>query len=103
MALMREERTFGCNLCEALCGLRVTVDGDRVVAVRGDEEDVLSRGHICPKGPALAELRDDPDRQRAPLLRDGSAWRRASWDEALGEAATRLSEVRRRYGRDSVA
>jgi anaerobic selenocysteine-containing dehydrogenase len=37
-----------CNLCEAMCGLAIETDGARVVAIRGDHEDMFSRGHICP-------------------------------------------------------
>ena len=54
------ERFFTCNLCEAQCGLRVAVEGSRVTGVRGDPDDVLSRGHVCPKAHALRELLDDP-------------------------------------------
>ena len=58
-----------CPMCEATCGLELTLDGDRVTSIRGDKQDVLSHGFICPKGYALKELHDDPDRVRTPLLR----------------------------------
>ena len=51
-----------CPLCEATCGLAIEIDGDRVVGVRGDEEDVFSRGFLCPKGASYGELDNDPDR-----------------------------------------
>ena len=91
-----------CNLCEAMCGLTITVDGGRVTDVRGDDEDVLSRGHICPKGFALRDLQEDPDRLREPVRRTSSGWQRVSWDEALAEAAERLSAIRRAHGADAV-
>ncbi|MCB9729786.1 MAG: molybdopterin-dependent oxidoreductase [Deltaproteobacteria bacterium] len=96
-------RAFACNLCEALCGLHVTVAHDRVLAIRGNPDDVFSRGHICPKGPALRELREDPDRLRTPLRRrpDGS-FEAVSWDLAMGEIAARLRAIRRAHGRDAV-
>src|SRR5438105_4073326 len=96
-------RHFTCNLCEALCGLAVTVDGERVTGIRGDEEDVFSRGHICPKGPALRETLEDPDRLSTPMRRTRAGWEPVGWDEALAEAAERLGEVRLRHGRDAVA
>ena len=43
-----------CTLCEATCGITVTTDGDRVVDIRGDAHDPVSRGYICPKATALA-------------------------------------------------
>ncbi len=92
-----------CSLCEAMCGLTLAIEGDRVVSVRGDEDDPFSRGYICPKGPALAALHDDPDRLRQPLRRTSSGWTTIGWDEALDEAARRIHEVQRAHGRDALA
>jgi anaerobic selenocysteine-containing dehydrogenase len=72
-----------CPLCEAMCGLRIETSGDQVVGVRGDPDDVWSKGYLCPKGASLAELHTDPDRLRAPMVRDGDQWREVSWDEAF--------------------
>ena len=55
-----------CTLCEAHCGIDVEVDGDRVLRITGDAEDPISRGYICPKAAALADLYEDPDRLRRP-------------------------------------
>src|SRR5512147_3159712 len=93
-----------CSLCEACCGLRFEVDGDRIVSVRPDEDDVLSRGFVCPKGIAIADIHHDPDRIRQPLVRDAAGvLRPATWDEALAAAARGLDAVRRAHGRDAVA
>jgi anaerobic selenocysteine-containing dehydrogenase len=83
-----------CPLCEATCGLEIGLDGDRVASIRGDPEDVFSHGFICPKGFALKELHEDPDRVRTPLIRrpDGS-FAPASWDEAFAEIQRRLSPI----------
>ena len=94
---------FTCNLCEAFCGLSVTVEGASVTRLRGNDADVFSRGHLCPKAHGLKELLTDPDRLRAPRIREGSAWRDASWDEALGLVSERLRAIRERHGPDSVA
>ena len=92
-----------CPLCEAACGILVEVDGQRIRSIRGDDDDPLSRGYVCPKAAALADLHDDPDRVRAPLIRNGSHWHEASWEEALDRAADGLVRARRRHGRDAVA
>jgi anaerobic selenocysteine-containing dehydrogenase len=92
-----------CPLCEATCGLALTVSGGRITGVRGDPDDVLSHGFICPKGAALGQLDEDPDRLRAPLVRRDGQLAPATWDEAFQAVAAGLGAVADRYGRDAVA
>ena len=95
-----------CNLCEAMCGLRIEAEGERVTSIRGDEEDPLSRGYLCPKAFALKDLHEDPDRLRQPMRRTGSVsqpkWQEIGWDEALDEAARGLVRIQKDHGRDAV-
>lgn len=92
-----------CPLCEATCGLRIEADGRRVVRVAGDDADTFSEGYICPKGAALAELDADPDRLRAPRIREGRAFREASWGEAFAHIDDRLTRIRDQHGPNSIA
>src|ERR1700716_4100358 len=78
-----------CSLCEAMCGLAIEVDGDRILSIRGDDEDVFSHGHICPKAVALKDLHEDPDRLRRPLRRRGADWEEIGWDAAPDPPAGR--------------
>ena len=92
-----------CNLCEAICGLEIRLEGGRIVSIRGDEQDPLSHGHICPKAVALQDLESDPDRLRHPLRRgDDGEWREVGWEEALDEIAARTRGIQREHGRDAV-
>ena len=92
-----------CTLCEACCGLTFEVEGDRIRKVRPDDDDVLSRGFVCPKGIAIADIHHDPDRVRQPLVRDGSgALRPASWDAAFELTARRLDAIRAAHGPDAI-
>ncbi|MBU6282482.1 molybdopterin-dependent oxidoreductase [bacterium] len=95
-------RFHTCPLCEANCNLEVRVHGREVVSIRGDEEDVFSRGYMCPKGPALAGLQADPDRLRSPLIREGDRFREVGWDEAFAEVERRLVPILERHGRQSA-
>jgi anaerobic selenocysteine-containing dehydrogenase len=93
-----------CNLCEAICGIEIAVEDGKIVSVRGDKEDPLSRGHICPKAVALQDIHSDPDRLKHPMRRTrGGSWERISWDAAFDETAERLSAVQHAHGRDAVA
>jgi anaerobic selenocysteine-containing dehydrogenase len=100
-----ESRTsyITCPLCEATCGLEVVTSGAEVVSIRGNKNDVFSRGYICPKAYALKELHSDPDRVRAPMIRTGEQWREVTWDEAFAEIDRRLTTILNDHGRDSVA
>ena len=91
-----------CHLCEAMCGLRLTVEEGRVTKVRPNEDDVWSAGYICPKGTVLGQLHDDPDRLRRPLVRDGDGFREVSWEEAFDEASRRLRGVIDAHGIDAL-
>ena len=91
-----------CNICEAMCGIVITHDDTRVLSIKGDPDDPLSQGFICPKAVALQDFRTDPDRVTTPLLRDGDGFRPIGWDEAFEIAATRLRAVQEAHGRDAV-
>lgn len=91
-----------CNLCEAICGLELKIDGERIVSIRGDAGDPFSRGHICPKGVALVDVHDDPNRLRRPMRRVGGEWREVGWEEALEWAVEGLAAILRERGNDAV-
>ena len=80
-----------CHLCEANCGLLMTVEGRDVLSVKGDPDNALSRGHICPKATAIADLQNDPDRLRKPQKRTGETWEEVEGE--LGMAAGTLSQT----------
>jgi anaerobic selenocysteine-containing dehydrogenase len=92
-----------CPLCEATCGLELTIGHGAVTGIRGDRDDVFSRGFICPKGTTLGHLHDDPDRLRGPLVRRDGELRAATWEEAFAEVARRLPPIVQAHGRDAVA
>ncbi len=92
-----------CNLCEAHCGLILETEGRKILSIRGDDDDPLSRGYMCPKGNALRDAWEDPDRIRRPMIRDGERWRETSWDEAVAHAARGIHEVQKRHGNDAFA
>ncbi len=92
-----------CPLCEACCGLNIETRSGRVIAIRGAEQDVFSRGYLCPKGYSLKDLHEDPDRLRQPLIKRNGQFVEASWDEALAEVERRLLPIIQAHGGDAVA
>ncbi|MGJ6121830.1 molybdopterin-dependent oxidoreductase [Mycolicibacterium sp. Y3] len=103
---MTESALRICPLCEATCGLVVTIDRSdgaaRITHARGDADDVFSAGFICPKGASLPGLDNDPDRLSRPLIRRDGVLVDASWDEAFDAVAAGLGGVLSAHGGTSV-
>jgi len=90
-----------------MCGIEVEHDGKNIIAIRGDQNDVLSKGNICPKATGLQDIHTDPDRLRKPLIRqridpakksDKDGWREVEWDEAINFAAEGVAATQRQHG-----
>ncbi|MDC0886911.1 molybdopterin oxidoreductase family protein [Altererythrobacter sp.] len=82
-----------CHICEANCGVLVEMEGRKVVSIKGNPDHVLSRGHICPKATAIADLQDDPDRLRSPVKRTASGWETIDWETAYREIAAKVAQL----------
>lgn len=93
-----------CHLCEAMCGVTISIDDDdRITRITGDDDDPFSRGHICPKAVALKDVHEDPDRLKTPMRRDGDRWLPMEWDEAFDRVAEGIRSIQEKYGRSAVA
>ncbi|MFQ5399304.1 MAG: molybdopterin oxidoreductase family protein [Anaerolineae bacterium] len=91
-----------CNLCEAMCGLEIKVDGGRILSIRGDKHDPLSQGHICPKATALEDIYHDPDRLKRPVRRTAAGWEEISWEEAFDEVVGHIKRIQSEHGRNAI-
>ncbi|MDE2432867.1 MAG: molybdopterin-dependent oxidoreductase [Burkholderiales bacterium] len=98
-----ETRQGACNLCEAICGLTFQVQNNRILSVKGNDADPLSRGHICPKAVALKDLHEDPNRLKQPMRRVGDRWETIGWDQAFDLVVEGLAKVREQHGTNAVA
>ena len=91
-----------CHLCEAMCGLQITTQNEQVISIKGDAEDPFSKGYVCPKSTAIADIHEDPDRIRQPMRRLGDSWQPIAWDEAFDLVAQSLVKVQQDHGNNSV-
>ncbi|OBI06909.1 molybdopterin dinucleotide-binding protein [Mycobacterium sp. E2462] len=91
-----------CPLCEAMCGLAIEVKAGTVTGIRGNRDDVWSRGHLCPKGTSLGAVHHDPDRIRRPMIKVDGQWREVSWDAAFRRCTELLTPVIERHGIGAV-
>ena len=98
----RTELTF-CRICEATCGLKASIEGDRVVALEPDHDHVVSKGYSCIKGLRYHEIHHSPDRLRVPLKRVGDRFEEISWEQALEEIGAKVRQLVQEHGGDSVS
>jgi anaerobic selenocysteine-containing dehydrogenase len=92
-----------CNLCEAICGLEITVnENNEILTINGDKKDPFSRGHICPKAVGLKDIYLDRNRLKQPVRRTATGWETISWNEAFDEVASKLKAIQSQHGKDAV-
>ena len=96
-----------CAMCVSRCGVLATVEDGKLTKVTADPEH--PNGCICVKGTAAPEIVYSPDRLQYPMVRTrpkgerDPGWTRISWDEALALTASRLLDIKARYGPEAVA
>ncbi len=85
-----------------MCGLEIQVSDGRVDSIRGNRDDVWSRGHLCPKGASLGAIHEDPDRIRRPMIKVDGQWQEVSWDAAFRRCTELLAPVIAEHGIGAV-
>ena len=105
MANTQQNRThyIACNLCEAICGLEIKLEEGQIKSIKGDKDDPISKGHICPKAVALQDIYSDPDRLKTPLKKTENGWQKISWTQAFDEVANNLRNIQDQHGNNAVA
>lgn len=94
---------IACNLCEAICGLEIKLEDGLIRSIKGDKQDPISKGHICPKAVALQDIYNDPDRLRTPIKKTADGWQDISWQQAFDEVTDNLKRIQHRHGNNAVA
>jgi thiosulfate reductase/polysulfide reductase chain A len=95
-----------CEMCVWRCGVLAKIKDGRVVKLDGNPEHAHSRGNLCPRGQSGLMNTYDPDRVLTPLIRVGKRgegkFRQASWDEALDLVASKMTEIKNKYGPEAM-
>ena len=92
-----------CRICEAHCGLEVTLNGkNEILAVKPDKHHPVSKGYACVKGTGIGALHSDPDRVNFPLKRINGELHQISWDQAVKEIGDKIRNIRGEYGNRSI-
>jgi len=92
-----------CPYCSVGCGVLIYNLGDKaknvqgkVIHIEGDPDHPVNRGTLCPKGAALLDFVESPNRLKYPEYRAAGSkeWTRISWDEAFTRIAKLMKEDR---------
>jgi len=94
-----------CPYCGVGCQLDLHIKNDLIFRVSGRFDNRVNYGNLCVKGRFGYDFVHAPDRLSEPLMRESrsEAFHPATWDTALDQVASRLTEIRDRHGPDSVA
>lgn len=102
IANVKTTRTI-CTYCGVGCNLDVATVNGKVKSIQAPYNSEVNQGHTCLKGRYAFSFYDHPDRLRTPLVRKNGKLEPASWDEAYDFIANKLSEIKSKYGPDSIA
>jgi len=91
-----------CNICEALCGIEIQHEGEKIISIKGDEKDPLSKGHICPKAVALQDFYHDENRLRHPVKKTPNGFVEITWEEAFSTTVSKIKTIQKIHGDNAV-
>jgi len=92
-----------CTFCGCGCQLELNTLADRkVVKVTTKGEAGVNQGSLCVKGRFGFDFIHHPERLQEPLVKKSGDFAEASWEEALGLIATKLQEIKEKYGAQSI-
>ena len=89
------KHTF-CRICEASCGLEISVDNNRIIDVKPNKDHVGTDGFACMKGLNQHKMYASPDRLKTPMKRVGDSYQPISWKQANQEIGAKVKELRKR-------
>lgn len=101
LPVIEKHQSF-CRICEALCGIEVTVEDGRITKIEPDASHVATQGFACPKGLKQHKMYDSPDRVKAPLKRVGDTFVEVSWETAIREIGAKVRQLRSDHDPDTV-
>jgi predicted molibdopterin-dependent oxidoreductase YjgC len=90
-----------CPYCGVGCQINLHVQDNKVVAVTGVEDVAPNYGSLCVKGRFGFDFINSSERLTTPLIKEGDAFRKASWDEALDLVAKRFTDIKGQHGADT--
>lgn len=91
-----------CPYCGVGCEMKVGTRDGRIVQVKPVLDAPVGKGHLCVKGRYAFDFIHAKDRVMEPMIREGKAWRKVSWPEAIGHVAENFKRILKKTGPDSL-
>ncbi len=92
-----------CPYCGVGCNFYLDVRDGRIAGIIPSKSNSVSKGRLCVKGWHAHEPIQHLDRLKKPLVKENGKFKEVSWDFALDYVASRLKEIKGKYGPDSLA
>ncbi|GHV01414.1 formate dehydrogenase [Campylobacterota bacterium] len=91
-----------CCYCSVGCGVKAEVKDGVWIRQEVAQDHPISRGGHCCKGADMIDRYRAINRLKHPIEKVGGKWQRVSWESSLDKIATKLGDLREKFGPDSV-
>ncbi len=99
----QKERTTVCGFCGVGCSLVMgSVDGHMVEVNPSHEDGTVNQSTLCVRGHFAHDFLNVSQRLTTPLIRKEGTLSPATWEEALGFVAERLTSIKKKNGPQSI-
>jgi formate dehydrogenase major subunit len=93
-----------CAYCGVGCAFKAELQGNEIIRMVPYKDGGANHGHSCVKGRFAWGYATHRDRVTKPMIRERvtDPWRKVTWQEALGRAASEFKRIQAAYGRGAV-
>lgn len=91
-----------CPYCGVGCTFDLNLKDGKVIYVSSNPDNKVNDRDLCVKGRFGYEFIQHPERLKTPLIREGEGFREANWEEAYSLVSSKLNEIKKTYGADSI-
>jgi len=96
--------TTTCAYCGVGCSFNAEMKGEEVIRMVPNKNGGANHGHSCVKGRFAWGYATHSDRMTKPMIRKSikDPWQEVSWEEAISYAASELTRIKDKYGKESI-
>jgi formate dehydrogenase len=92
--MTRETKHTFCRICEASCGLELSLENGEVIDIKPNKDHIGTEGFACMKGLNQHKMYSSPDRLKTPMKRVGDGFKPISWKQANREIGAKVKALK---------